>query len=166
MSEHSETPIMEAYTYQSVFETIQRMIGYDEENVKLRINKTGASIIMYGSLAFNIVINSKSKYLRITADVEPEYLNRIQGLSIKNGVAKLPLICLYDCDNAVPDLINEIYTSKLESIEGEMIGCCDMFVMCSDALHCLRSTDPHYNGCLYRKNLEAGRIFYGKNKNI
>ena len=22
-----------------------------------------------------------------------------------------------------------------------------------------------YNGCMYRTNLEAGRIFYGKNKN-
>ncbi len=166
MNEHSETPLMGTYTYQSVFEAIQLMIGYDKENVKLRINKTSASVTMYGSLAFNIVINSKSQYLRITADVDPDYLDKIQGLSIKNGVTKLPLSCFDGRDNAISDLINEIYASKLASIDGEMIGCCDMFVMCSDALHCLRSSDPHYNGCLYRKNLESGRIFYGKNKNI
>ena len=45
-------------------------------------------------------------------------------------------------------------------------ACCNSFVQCSDAKRCLHEDDRDYNGCHYRKNLEAGRIFYGKNKNI
>lgn len=49
---------------------------------------------------------------------------------------------------------------------GEPFACCNSFEKCSDALACLHKEDCFYNGCLYRRNLEQGRIFYGKNKNI
>ena len=45
-------------------------------------------------------------------------------------------------------------------------ACCNDFERCSDAGKCLKTENRMYNGCLYRKNLEAGRIFYGKNKTI
>lgn len=45
-------------------------------------------------------------------------------------------------------------------------ACCNDFERCSDAMSCLHPYDIFYNHCLYRTNLEAGRIFYGKNKNI
>ena len=45
-------------------------------------------------------------------------------------------------------------------------ACCSAFIRCSDARECLHQTDIYYNHCYYRENLEAGRIFYGKNKNI
>ncbi len=43
--------------------------------------------------------------------------------------------------------------------------CCGMYEQCSDAMQCLNSSDDAL-GCTYRKNLKAGRIFYGKNRNI
>ena len=48
----------------------------------------------------------------------------------------------------------------------ETFACCNSFLQCSDAKECLHAKDRNYNGCYYRKNLEAGRIFYGKNRNI
>ncbi|WHH58292.1 hypothetical protein [Petroclostridium sp. X23] len=45
----------------------------------------------------------------------------------------------------------------------EFIGCCSSYVECSDALRCIHEADPEYAGCSYRKNLERGRVFYGKN---
>lgn len=48
----------------------------------------------------------------------------------------------------------------------ETFACCNDYERCSDAGKCLKTEDRFYNGCLYRKNLEAGRIFYGKNKNV
>ena len=47
----------------------------------------------------------------------------------------------------------------------EQFGCCNDFMRCSDAKACLYPEDRFFNGCMYRKNLEAGKIFYGKNKN-
>ncbi len=48
----------------------------------------------------------------------------------------------------------------------ETFACCNDYERCSDARKCLKTEDRMYNGCLYRTNLEAGRIFYGKNKAI
>ena len=64
---------------------------------------------------------------------------------------------------------NELKKMKKEifdNLNSEPFGCCNDFVRCSDALKCLHSDDRFYNNCYYRKNLEAGKVFYGKNKNI
>lgn len=45
----------------------------------------------------------------------------------------------------------------------EKFGCCSKRDQCSDILQCIYKDDPEYSQCGYRKNLEAGRIFYGKN---
>lgn len=45
-------------------------------------------------------------------------------------------------------------------------GCCSQFIKCSDAKRCLHANKLYSTACQYRHNLEAGRIFYGKNKNV
>ena len=42
-------------------------------------------------------------------------------------------------------------------------GCCSSYRACSDAKACLVPHSDYYENCSYRKNLEAGIIFYGKN---
>ncbi len=44
-------------------------------------------------------------------------------------------------------------------------GCCGMFKECSDARRCIHPNRLYATSCAYRHNLDAGRIFYGKNKN-
>ncbi len=45
----------------------------------------------------------------------------------------------------------------------EKFGCCSKRIECSDAGACFYKNDPEMSECGYRRNLEAGRIFYGKN---
>lgn len=45
-------------------------------------------------------------------------------------------------------------------------GCCSKFIECSDAKRCVHENKIYSMGCKYRANLESGKIFYGKNKNI
>ncbi len=45
-------------------------------------------------------------------------------------------------------------------------GCCSRFIECSDAKRCVHENKIYSMGCKYRRNLEAGKIFYGKNKNV
>lgn len=45
-------------------------------------------------------------------------------------------------------------------------GCCSRFTECSDAKECIHENKLYATGCKYRQNLENGRIFYGKNRNI
>ena len=53
-----------------------------------------------------------------------------------------------------------------QNLGTDSFGCCNDFIRCSDARKCLHADDRFYNNCMYRKNLEAGRIFYGKNATI
>ena len=45
-------------------------------------------------------------------------------------------------------------------------GCCHKYNEYSDAQRCLHEDLDYSKGCIYRQNLEAGRIFFGKNRNI
>ena len=46
------------------------------------------------------------------------------------------------------------------------MGCCSSFRKCSDARACVHADDQDYKRCMYRTHLEAGRIFYGVNRNF
>ena len=48
----------------------------------------------------------------------------------------------------------------------DAFGCCGKYLQCSDAKKCVHDDLVYAMACAYRKNLEAGNIFYGKNKNI
>jgi len=47
-----------------------------------------------------------------------------------------------------------------------MIGCCSSYVLCSDAKRCIKPYIAASEGCYYELNLKAGKIFYGKNRNL
>lgn len=53
------------------------------------------------------------------------------------------------------------YMSKKKSF-----SCCSKFNQCSDAKECVHENKLYSTACTYRRNLENGRIFYGKNRNI
>lgn len=61
---------------------------------------------------------------------------------------------------------NIVYRLKYYSSKAKTFGCCSQFVKCSDAKRCLHANKLYATACQYRHNLENGRIFYGKNKNI
>lgn len=159
-------PIFGACNFESVYNTILNMSGNDAENVTLNRTQSGGSIYMYKSVAFTIVLNSRSQVIKTNNPTAVDYASKIPGASSEKGVTTFPLGCDIKYTEVFENMVRDVYDSNLRDVDAEMIGCCDMFIMCSDALSCLKSDDPHYNGCLYRKNLEAGRIFYGKNKNI
>lgn len=74
-------------------------------------------------------------------------------------------------DNEDVDLIefikvNTIYSVKNYKSKASTFGCCSRFNECSDAKKCVHVNRLYSMACSYRKNLDAGRIFYGKNRNI
>lgn len=70
--------------------------------------------------------------------------------------------------------IDEIYHLKNELLQiysflyfnepVDNYGCCSRYVECSDALKCINPDKKLARGCQYKNNLEAGKIFFGKNK--
>lgn len=83
----------------------------------------------------------------------------------KDGSWKIPIGGAFLYDRFILDMA-ETCKEKYYQNPSYTFGCCNDFIRCSDALKCLKVDNPDYRGCSYRKNLEAGRIFYGKNRNI
>lgn len=66
-----------------------------------------------------------------------------------------------EANEAFSQIIEDIV---LNSFSFKTFGCCSKYVACSDAKKCLHD-DYFYASaaCEYKKNLDAGKIFYGKN---
>lgn len=62
--------------------------------------------------------------------------------------------------------LSSLFMVVLSEMGGESFGCCHRYELCSDAKKCIHPDFMVAIACSYRKNLEAGRVFYGKNKNI
>ena len=124
----------------------------------------GYSYFIYGTKSFELIQNKNSCSLRLPGmimtvlfperqnlDDEKFYtVNKLQDEQMKILIASLK------------DYKHQLFRSLIT----ETFGCCNDFILCSDAKHCIHEDDRFFNGCDYRKNLEAGRIFYGKNKKI
>ena len=48
----------------------------------------------------------------------------------------------------------------------EIFGCCSRHVECSDNKSCVHPDKRVAQGCMYKSNLDKGRIFYGTNCNV
>lgn len=72
-------------------------------------------------------------------------------------------------DNTEKDKLKELFSFIWDKCEEEYkakpFGCCSRYVACSDALKCIHPDKKIAKGCQYKKNLDAGKIFYGINAN-
>jgi len=152
-------------TPEAIYEYICSVVD-DTEYIKLNRNKTGNTISIFDSVEFRIRINSRTQCLDTENIVAMEYVSGINGATITKNTAHFPLITDEESLSEVKEMIQCVYEDLRSKASGDMFGCCNSYVQCSDAGYCLHLKDREYWGCCYRKNLEAGRIFYGKNKNI
>ena len=85
----------------------------------------------------------------------------LQGEKIKTT-----LIFDKDCP-ALRNYLSQLFAWELKHFNpSNTFSCCSKYTECSDALKCIHENSMYARGCEYRKNLENGKIFYGKNKNI
>lgn len=63
------------------------------------------------------------------------------------------------------NVIIESYFHYMRESDGDKFGCCSSYLECSNKKICVKN-DNFSRNCYYRKNLELGKIFYGKNRNI
>lgn len=65
------------------------------------------------------------------------------------------------------DSFSELYLF-LESdySDNSEFACCHLYNECSDETKCIQQNVTFSNRCYYKKNLNDGRIFYGKNRNV
>lgn len=120
----------------------------------------GRSYYFYGVKVMELTTTSTGK---VRFCIKKEYLDEnADEKEKKKFVAIDPNVDILYYMKLLKKAKREIFRNTIT----ETFACCNDFERCSDAGKCLKEDNRMYNGCLYRKNLEAGRIFYGKNKTI
>lgn len=163
---HPASFALGGYSDSIIYDNILRITADSAQNVVLKSNKTGSSIFMFGSLAFTIKMNSRSQYIETPAADAGEFVSLISGASSAKSGYRFPIACDKETAPVYEEMILAVYEQRKSSAAVEHFGCCNDFVRCSDARECLHKDNTEYLGCYYRQNLEAGRIFYGKNRNV
>lgn len=158
-------PAFGGNTPEQIYEAISDMVA-DKEYVVLNINKTCSSISMFDSVVFRIRINSRTQCLDTENTIATEYVSEIAGASLTKNTAHIPLVVEETALPKIKAMMQDIYEQRRSQVSGDTFACCNDHVRCSDAGFCLKLNNRDYWGCIYRKNLEEGRIFYGRNKNI
>lgn len=125
----------------------------------------GFSSVYFGSvLVLRLCLRGKRWYVSVPRSLAQYYPDR----ELKYGKLDRDFIRVY-FKKGEEAMIAEPLTHSLEEVLQKYpkdIGCCSHYMDCSDALRCVQ-TDPLISmACIYRQNLKAGRVFYGKNKNI
>lgn len=64
------------------------------------------------------------------------------------------------------DNIEAVFKRSYMEEPAESFGCCSRYTECSDEKKCIHPDIKFAQGCMYKKNLEDDRIFYGRNCNI
>ena len=62
-------------------------------------------------------------------------------------------------DRVDPDEIN----TEEEDLSNSVFACCHLYYKCSNEKRCLCDDEARASQCAYRKNLDAGNVFFGKN---
>lgn len=105
-----------------------------------------------------LIRNSQFDAIRLPSDAEVRILK--SDTRFKHVILNMESEHLYDYIR-----YNILYCLKYYE-SSNSFSCCSKFLECSDKKRCVHENTLYSKGCHYRRHLDSGRIFYGKNKNI
>lgn len=107
---------------------------------------------------YSVIFNSTSLLVRIANGKKP-YIEIARNGRYK----KIPLAKIEDIQNHIEE-ISDALVNSINTLPKEF-DCCSRYMECSDAKKCTHPDTAFSIKCGYRKVLNSGRIFFGKNKN-
>lgn len=153
----------------ALFEAIAQRYPYLQPFLELRSSaREGVFYVyLYNQKAFTLTFAKTAINLELPADHLLPHPHEIAAIHrpIGNGSYRLVVDVSFNQD-AFLDQFDALEKELRRSAAVDRFGCCHRFEACSDARTCLIKHEYLSLGCYYRENLEAGRIFYGKNRNV
>lgn len=172
-----------------LFEKLENMIKnvkidnfniYDvcEKKEKLKLNDEYKNDTFSYKIFENNILLKYNTMKKISDFIEIRYINENIYDRIKNKMENVQykegdLYIRISIDNIdqldilekeIQDIFIEMFLQYMNTAES--FGCCSRYEECSDEKHCVQNDVRLRCSCMYKKNLDAGRIFYGKNKNV
>lgn len=150
---------------QNIFSFLQMLCSHPEALTILSI-KSGKTVALYGVKALKIEEKDDRFSIYFFEDdvISPDELGFPYKKLKSSQTIRFELSAVSDLEK-FRSVILTAFARCEENATFTYFGCCDLFIQCSDAQRCLRMDNPDFWGCLYRRHLEKGHIFYGKNKN-
>ncbi len=150
------------------------------QELKQKEDIIGYTYKAFKNLWFKIYYNMKNYYRIIIANSTYAGTNNYSDIekivdseSIKlldNGTIQIDIEKddkeLFRIISILKPVLIRTYLFLCENEPVHKFACCSRFEECSDAKICIHPNRKYAKGCFYKKNLESGKIFYGKNRNI
>lgn len=164
---NANIPFPETYEdIQNLWDTYISEGDTDEDAFTSKSTVYGASYSFYGEKAFEFKPGSQGKSrLRLPTWLMLRLFPEKEGTLKEDSYYTVKSLDTHQMELLLAFLRekkNDIFRNSMS----HWFGCCHDFRLCSDAKACVHQDDRFYNGCMYRTNLESGRIFYGKNRNV
>ena len=144
--------------------------GYsdDQKEVLVKGRSTsgnkGYSLYIESNLALKYNKSKKGQRITIRSSIFKGLNDLFSNLAFKESDGLVQIDFLPEDD--VSDIVKSCVRYAAEHFPvTTSFGCCSRYEQCSDAMKCLHPLKIYSRRCAYRRNLESGKIFYGKNKN-
>ena len=127
------------------------------------VRENSGAIYFYKVRAFGIEYLKSSQTFKIIFPIA--YLDFLPASVVKIEYKSSDRFARIDVSSA-EDLqaLNRVIIEIFEGASTKDIGCCSSYLECSDFHRCVNRYPSIFLHCSYRKNLNKGIIFYGKNK--
>lgn len=143
---------------------------FDTTKIKVYSNETKGKITGYSlSYGGSLILKTNIKLTAILFDRNLIPMISIRDYSKKQEVNNPQNFVKYTFKSYYEEILMYVRQVIHEYIKNYIppikFGCCHRYMQCSDSRKCIAPDQGYAKGCQYRKNLENGRIFYGKNAN-
>ena len=121
------------------------------------------------ALAFRICRRGKHHYFGVSnlyiSCATPEINKRITADGKNKGFTNYEFEPTHEGVAEFSSFLSAVFSMVIDSSVKEH-DCCHLYAECSDAKRCLNPRPGLAISCGYRRIMQQGRIFYGKNRNI
>lgn len=149
-----------------------------EKKEKLKLNDDYKGDTFSFKIFENNILLKYNFMKKISDFIEIRYINDLILERIKEKISNVQYkendlyirVSIDDIDQLdvleqeIQDIFSEMFLQYMSTAES--FGCCSKYVECSDEKRCVQNDVRLRCSCIYKKNLDSGKIFYGKNKNI
>lgn len=157
---------MNAMHFFEELKTILETQGIKTSYFKFQKNKNDYSIKFKANIVFKLNENKELLYLK--NDFKDDVLSFLDNEDFTSDASftRLPYALVEKHRKEIDNLFLVIVKKYLELSDVDTFGCCHRYLECSNEKKCIHPNMIQSLGCLYKRNLENGRIFYGINKTI
>jgi len=137
------------------------------EDIKINHNSAYSVINFFDVGYLRIKSGKKKTFISVKETFKPTvsaYTQHFEFIKSDPLWIRIPINSNDDVADLFP-LFLDLYECAYNQLGSDSFSCCSRYLECSDEMTCIQSDTRLAKGCIYRRNLTNGKIFYGKKNN-